>query len=198
MRVTTDFHEVTGPTERAIRTQADYEAFVSQIPLRQITKPNPAPPSKDPLLKKPFIDFAKHMVLIAIRTDSMYVCSHIESLVLDGQTLRVHVLDPDLGETRLLNQMRNIGTYRAVVVPPHPGPIQFHRKRGKPTPQNISAPGRSNTSWPRYIAQQSVPCAEPGTRDSGHAGRVPQFIVTLPANMTAGYGISAGRPVRPQ
>ncbi len=198
IRFTKDFHEVTGPTERIIRTQVDYEAFVAQIPLRQITKTNPAPPSKDPLLKKPFIDFAKHMVLIAIRTDSMYVCSHIESLVLDGQALRVHVLDPDLGETRFLNQMRDIGTYRAVVVPQHPGPIEFHRKRGKPTPQKISAPGQSNTSWPGYIAQQSVPCAEPGTRDSGHAGRVPQSIVTLPANMTAGYGISAGRPVRHQ
>ena len=138
MRVDKDFHEVTGPTERIIRTQADYEAFVSQIPLRQITKTNPAPPSKDALLKRPPIDFAKHMVLIAIRPGNMYVCSHIESLVQDGQTLRVHVLDPDLGETRFLNQLRGIGTYRAVVVPKHTGPIQFHRTRGKPTPAKTS------------------------------------------------------------
>ena len=138
MKVDKDFHEVTGPTERIIRTQADYEAFVAQIPLHQITKTNPAPPSKDPLLKRPPIDFAKHMVLIAIRPDNMYVSSHIESLVLDGQTLRVHVLDPDPGETRFLNQMRGIGTYRAVVVPQHTGPIQFHRKRGKPTPPQTS------------------------------------------------------------
>ena len=138
MRVDKDFHEVTGPTERIIRTQADYEAFVSQIPLRQITKTNPAPPSKDALLKRPPIDFAKHMVLIAIRPGNMYVCSHIESLVQDGQTLRVHVLDPVLGETRFLNQLRGIGTYRAVVVPKHTGPIQFHRTRGKPTPAKTS------------------------------------------------------------
>ena len=38
MRVDKDFHEVTGPTERIIQIQADYETFVTQIPLRQITK----------------------------------------------------------------------------------------------------------------------------------------------------------------
>jgi len=73
-----------------------------------------------------------------LRAGNMYVCSHIESLVQDGQTLRVHVLDPDLGDTRLLNQLRGIGTYRAVVVPKHTGPIQFHRTRGKPTPAKTS------------------------------------------------------------
>ena len=75
------------------------------------------------------------MVLIAIRPDNMYVCSHIESLVLDGQTLRVHVLDPDLGDTRFLNQMQGIGTYLALVVPKHAGPIKFLRKKGKPAPR---------------------------------------------------------------
>ena len=153
VKVDKDFHEVTGPIERTIRTQADYEAFVAQIPLRQITKTSPAPPSKDPLFKKPFIDFAKHMVLIAIRTDSMYVCSHIESLVLDGQTFHVHVLDPDLGETRFLNQMRDIGTYRAVVVPQHTGPtvqsqpprehdgrIWYKRRQISEAPTRLSSP----------------------------------------------------------
>ena len=72
------------------------------------------------------------MVLIAIRPDNMYVCPHFEFLVLDEQTLRVNVRDPDPGETRFLNQVKGIGTYRAVVVPQHRSSIQFHRKRGKP------------------------------------------------------------------
>ena len=127
-----NLRKVTGPTEMIIKTQAQYEAFVAKIPKRTISKTNPAPPSKDPLLKKPPIDFSKHMMLVAIRSDSMYVTPQFESVVAGEDALLVHILDSDLGETRFLNQMQGIGTYLAVVVPKHTGPIRFLRKKGKP------------------------------------------------------------------
>ena len=123
------------PTERIIKTQAEYDAFVGKIPKRTISKTNPSPPSKDPLLKKPAIDFGKHMMLVAIRPDSMYVTPKLESVVAEKNTLLVHILDPDLGETRFLNQMEGIGTYLAVVVPKHAGSIKFLRTKGKPEPR---------------------------------------------------------------
>jgi hypothetical protein len=123
------------PTERIIKTQAEYDGFVAKIPKRTISKTNPSPPSKDPLLKKPPIDFGKHMMLVAIRSESMYVTSRFESLVSTKNSLIVHVLDPDLGETIFLNQMEGIGTYRAVVVPKHEGTVKFLRKKGKPGPR---------------------------------------------------------------
>jgi hypothetical protein len=126
------FRKVTGPAETIIQTQAQYEAFVGKIPKQTISKTNPSPPSKDPLLKKPPIDFGKHMMLVAVRPDSMYVTPKLESVVADKDALLVHILDPDLGETRFLNQMQGIGTYLAVVVPKHKGPIQFLRKKGTP------------------------------------------------------------------
>ena len=129
-----NFRKVTGPTEMIIKTQADYEAFVAKIPKRTISKTNPAPPSKDPLLQKPPIDFSKHMMLVAVRPDSMYVTPKLESVVADKDTLRVNILDPDLGETKFLNQMQGIGTYKAVVVPKHKGLVQFLRKKGRPGP----------------------------------------------------------------
>ena len=127
-----NFRKVTGPTEMIIKTQAQYEAFVGKIPKRTISKTNPSPPSKDPLLKKPPIDFSKHMMLVAVRANSMYVTPKLESVVVGKDTLLVHILDPDLGETRFLNQMQGIGTYLAVVVRKHKGPIQFLRKKGTP------------------------------------------------------------------
>jgi hypothetical protein len=130
-----NFRKVNGPTEMIVKTQADYEAFVAKIPKRQITKTNPAPPSKDPLLKKPAIDFGKHMMLVAIRANSMYVTPQFESVVAEKETLLVHILNPDLGETRFLNQMQGIVTYLAVVVPKRRGPIQFLRKKGKAVPR---------------------------------------------------------------
>ena len=123
-----NFREVKGPTEHIIKTDAEYEAFLRKIPKRTITKTNPPPPSKDPLLKKPPIDFGKHMMLVAIRPDSMYVTPQIESAVASKDGLLVHILDPDLGETRFLNQMQGIGTYLAVVVPKHKGSVKFLRK----------------------------------------------------------------------
>ncbi|MFP6884134.1 MAG: hypothetical protein VCA40_06855 [Roseibacillus sp.] len=117
----------TGPTEIIIRTQADYEAFVARLPQRQITKTNPAPPSDDPLLKKPAIDFENNIMLVAIRSDSMYVSPQFESIVADKNALIVRISDPDLGETGSANQQGGIGTYQAVVVPKRKGPIQFIR-----------------------------------------------------------------------
>ena len=130
-----NFREVKGPTEHIIRTEAEFEAFLRKIPKRTISKTNPSPPSKDPLLKKPPIDFGKHMMLVAIRPDSMYVTPQIESVVAGEDGLLVHILDSDLGETRFLNQMQGIGTYLAVVLPKHKDPIQFLRKKGKPAPR---------------------------------------------------------------
>lgn len=123
------------PTERIIKTQAEYDAFVAKIPMRTISKTNPSPPSKDPLLKKPPIDFGKHMMLVAIRADSMYVMPKLKSVVAEKNVLFVHILDPNLGETRFLNQMQGVGTYLAVVVPKHKNPVKFLRKKGKPEPR---------------------------------------------------------------
>ena len=130
-----NFRKVTGPTEMIIKTDAEYEAFLRKIPKRTISKTNPSPPSKDLLLKKPPIDFGKHMMLVAIRPDSMYVTPQIESVVAGEDGLLAHIQDPDLGDTRFLNQMQGIGTYLAVIVPKHTGPIKFLRKKREPAPR---------------------------------------------------------------
>jgi len=63
----------------------------------------------------------------------MYVTPKLESIAVEKDTMLVHILDPDLGDTRFLNQMQSIGTYLALVVPKHAGPIKFLRKKGKPS-----------------------------------------------------------------
>ena len=130
-----NFRKVTGPTEMIIKTQAQYETFVGKIPKRTISKTNPSQPSKDPLLKKPPIDFSKHMMLVAVRANSMYVTPKLESVVVGKDTLLVHIWDPDLGETRFLNQMQGIGTYLAVVVPKRMRSVKSLRKKGKAVPR---------------------------------------------------------------
>ena len=130
-----NFREVKGPTEHIIRTEAEFDAFLRKIPKRTISKTNPSPTSKDPLLKKPRIDFDKQMMLVAVQANSMYVTPKLESVAVEKETMLVHILDPALGETRFLNQMQGIGTYLAVIVPKHTGPIKFLRKKGEPAPR---------------------------------------------------------------
>ena len=102
------------------------------------------------------------MVLIAIRPDNMYVCSHIESLVLAGQTLRVHVLDPALGETRFLNQKRHRHLSRRRCAPTH-GPYSV------PPEERKADVSKGIRSWPiqPFLAQvhSSAERAVRGPRD---------------------------------
>ena len=81
-------------SEVIIRSQADYEGFVTKIPKRQITKTRPAPPSEDLLLRHPSVDFENSMMLVAIRSDSMYVAPEFKSITSDKNGLSVRITDP--------------------------------------------------------------------------------------------------------
>ena len=81
-------------SEVIIRSQADYEGFVTKIPKRQITKTRPAPPSEDLLPRHPSVDFENSMMLAAIRSDSMYVAPEFKSITSDKNGLSVRITDP--------------------------------------------------------------------------------------------------------
>ena len=119
--------QASGRSEMIIRSQADYEGFVTKIPKRQITRTKPAPPSEDPLLKQPSIDFENSMMLVAIRSDSMYVTPEFKFITSDKNGLSARITDPELGDTKALNQQEGIGTYQAVIIPHHEGSIKFIR-----------------------------------------------------------------------
>jgi len=163
MVVDKDLRQVSGPTEITIRNQADYEAFVARIPSRQVTRTNPAPPSQDPLLKKPCINFDKNMMLVVIRPDNMYVTSQFVSVLLDKEILQVHVRDPHPGDTTFYSQPQGVGTYRALVVRKHKGAVRFQRKQGQPIPQD-----------PKLIAE---PVIARGARAEVLDGRQPDATI---------------------
>jgi hypothetical protein len=99
-----------------VRNARDYDAFIARIPEREISKTNPSPPSADPLLKKPEIDFQKQMLIAVICAQSMYLPPEITSVRAAGDALEVTVVERDLEEVLKLNNMQGIGTYSAVVV----------------------------------------------------------------------------------
>jgi len=110
-----------------LRSQAAFDAFVDTIPTERVQKKQPAPPSDDPLLQKPAIDFGTHMVLVALR-DDMYVGPEIVAVRPDRDGLLVEVRHPPLGDTVHGARLLGMGTYDAVEVPQAAGTVRWVEK----------------------------------------------------------------------
>ena len=104
----------------AIHTQADYEQFVGRIPKERIQMKQPAPPSEDPFLQKPPIDFAEH-ALVAVWTENVHIGCRIQETSPAGGDLKVRVdfdVPPDY---RNYAAPYGYGQYHVLQVPAFPG-----------------------------------------------------------------------------
>lgn len=101
---------------RVIRDQKAYDDFVASIPAREITPMNPAPKSGDPLLDKPAVDFKTQVLVVAFRTENMYVKARIGRIRVEGGRLVVDVVKEPLGGTELAASQVGVGTYNAVLL----------------------------------------------------------------------------------
>jgi hypothetical protein len=110
-----------------IRDQAAYDALIKRIPKKRVTKKRPAPPSSDPLLKQPVIDFEKKMLVVVTR-DDMYVGPAIKRIRKGAGGVIVEVALPDAGNSKMMARVIGVGTYHAVVVPKAGGKAVFQFK----------------------------------------------------------------------
>lgn len=107
-----------------IRDQKAYDAFIGQIPAKEVSKTNPAPDSKDPLLKKPEIDFKKHMLLVAVRGENMYCAVKVQRVASVDGKLKAFVEHPKMPEhAHMLAYPYGVGTYHAVLVAAREGDV---------------------------------------------------------------------------
>jgi len=107
-----------------IRSAEEFAAFASAIPKKRVQKRQPAPPSNDPLLKDPQLDFATQS-LIVIQRPSMYVNPEIERVEARGAGAHVLYRLPPLGDTVHAAAVMDMGTYAAVLVPKIEGEVSF-------------------------------------------------------------------------
>jgi hypothetical protein len=108
-------------TAIAIRDQAAYDALIARLPPERIQMKQPAPPSDDPLLKRPPIDFTTHMLVVVTRGDT-----------LTPPTLARVIDEPDRVVVRYVApgpppeaRPHGVGGYVAVKVPRAEGPIEL-------------------------------------------------------------------------
>jgi hypothetical protein len=106
-----------------IRDRSAFEAFVDRIPEHKLQKRQPAPPSDDPLLERPTIDFDRHSIVVLVRGDTPWGTIEVRSLQREGDRLLVRSEHPPLPEHGPMAQPMGIGTYIALVVDRFDGPL---------------------------------------------------------------------------
>jgi hypothetical protein len=123
------------PSQGVITNQKDYDLFVGRIPAKvPFRTKGDDHPNDDPLYKKPPIDFTKQMMIMVVQKASMYRSPDITSVALSDESLQVTYIMPDLQQYAGAQENGN-GTYCAVVVPRHDGPVRFTEKKSETTQQ---------------------------------------------------------------
>jgi hypothetical protein len=109
----------------AIRSQAEYDAFVDSIPKTRVQMKQPAPPSSDPLLLKPPVDFAQH-ALVVIWSHNIHIDAKIVGTERDGDDLVVHTaFDAPTRDVEMMARPYGVGQYHAVEVDTFPGELRL-------------------------------------------------------------------------
>jgi hypothetical protein len=98
-----------------IRDDDAWQIFLDRIPRERVQMKQPAPPSDDPLLARPPVDFTRDMVVVVILGDTLDRPG-IERVVLEGDVLHVTYVLPAPGRGA---RPLGIGSYAAAVVPRH-------------------------------------------------------------------------------
>jgi len=115
------------PELRVIRTQAEYERFVGQIPTRRIQMQQPAPPSDDPWLTRPRLDFRTRMPLV-VSTDFIFTDPKLVSLEREADGLRLVVRPEAPADARQQQHPLFVGRYLALEVDRVSGEVRLDVK----------------------------------------------------------------------
>lgn len=104
----------------AIRNQTQYDAFVERIPKERLQMKQPAPPSQDPFLLKPSVDFQKR-TLVAVWTENVHIGCKISQTRREGDDLQVTVDFDVPSDYQNYAAPYGYGQYHVLEVPSFPG-----------------------------------------------------------------------------
>jgi hypothetical protein len=115
--------EEEGRNFLVIKDRKAYKAFIERIPKKLVTKgPRRTEDSKDPLLKKPEIDFDNYL-MVAVVSDDWYAEITFHKIQRRGKDLiaEYSIRYPE----EIYQKPLGIGTYRAMVLEKVPGEVIF-------------------------------------------------------------------------
>ncbi len=103
-----------------VRDAKAYGIVLDLIPKKQISRTRPAPPNTDPLLNRPPIDFAKHLMLVASRPSMTRPV--FGKITKAKNEIVVTVKFP---RDQIAARPIHIGTYSAVLIPKTDLPVRL-------------------------------------------------------------------------
>ncbi len=130
LEVTPDV-EAKAPAPVVIRTQDDFEKFVSLLPSQDIEKSGPTGPTHNPLALNPQIDWSRFMLLVVFDSQTLVFPPNISRVVLSNGKLLAYVEYPDTRDL-IEGKPMSYGAYGAVLVAQSSLPVQWIN----PGPQN--------------------------------------------------------------
>lgn len=108
-----------------IRNEEEFERFVERIPPTRVQQKQPAPPSDDPLLQRPPMDW-EHYSLVAIWSHSIYIDCKILSTEREGDDLVLNMAyDAPAEDVSRYAQPLGIGQYCVARVERFPGEVKM-------------------------------------------------------------------------
>lgn len=113
-------------TSSTVKNDAEYDAFIAQIPTKRIQMRQPAPDSDDPMLKRPAIDFSSQM-LVVVRSSSLYEVPEIVKILDRGDEREVVYTIPPVENLYDCCQPGATGRYAAALVARTEGEVRFSR-----------------------------------------------------------------------
>ena len=114
-----------------IRDRQSFLRFIDHIPEREMVFGRCSPASKDPLLQRPEIDFAKQMILAVVTHEpNRFIDSEIVAVEPSSTELRVVCRYSELG--RVVAKVISYGKYSAAIVGRFDGEVTFSDWRSGP------------------------------------------------------------------
>ena len=110
----------------ALRTQAEYQAFVDRLPKDRVQMKQPAPPSQDPLLKMPPVDFRQH-ALVAVWSHNIHIEARVVEAHLEGDDMKVELSFETPRDYRNYAAPDGFGQYHLVEVEPFGGELKVDK-----------------------------------------------------------------------
>ena len=110
--------------ECVIRDEQSFHRFIARIPEKVMDFVPSPPPSNDPLLQRPKINFAKHMVLVIISHEpNCFIDLDIVVIEPTSKAMEVHCHYSEPGPA--VNKVISYGAYCAVVTRRFDGEVVF-------------------------------------------------------------------------
>lgn len=110
-----------------LRSPEEYAQFVQGIPKQRLQQKQPAPPSTDPLLNLPEVDFSSHF-LLAVWSENVHIDAHIVALRSQGGEMHLEVQYLRPTQVEGYAAPYGFGQYHLVEVPRFDGELRVQVK----------------------------------------------------------------------